>query len=1159
MKLLLKSKAVAQVSAALSGTLGLLSGMAWMLGHWRLTTFSPLDVPVAPLTGWSLVLLSAALGAWCLRPSGKVIRILAITAGLVVGLFALWVLFEVQAGGQGIRLEQWLSASQERVGGALIGRMSPLTAIGLFLGSTALLLILATKTPGPLYGALALGCSAAVVLLGAVTVAGYGIGAPLLYQGQQIPVALATGMALTALGVALICAVQTRGSWTCELPSLGLVAALLIVLVLMLGAGSWFYKTQQQSAKQNAEANLLAIVSSKAAQIQQWRQERLADGGLFSESPFLTEAAANYLARPEAELKTNLLAHFRASAKYQHYEDVTLVDRGAQACLSLSGHASSFHEQARQALSAALASGQPELSNLHEGPGNLAAHLDVVAPLAVQGPSNLLASAAILLRCNAGDFLYPLLQSWPVPSPTAETLLIHREGDQVVFLNDLRHRPQAALRLKLPLSQTNVAAVQAALGRHGAFEAADYRAERVLAAAAPIPGSDWVLVAKLDTREAFAAWHFRSVLILILIFGFVFAAAVITALVWQRKTRFYRYARSLLEANLDPLVAISPEGKITDANIATEKATGCTRSELIGTDFSDYFTQPEKARLGYQQVFREGAVRDYALELRDREGKVRSVLYNAAVYRDGGARVAGVFAAARDITERRQAELALKHSEARYRCLVQATAQIDWTTDAAGYVRQDMPRWREFTGLTLDQIQEDRWLKSVHPDDRARVARVWQRAVVDKSFYEVEYRIRRQDGVYRDFWVRGVPVLAEDGAIREWVGSCTDISERKQGELELRSNQERLALAQQSARIGSFEWDIRTGKNIWSPELESLYGLATGTFEGTFEAWAQRVHPQDLPKANEDLQRSLKEGQFVSEWRAVWPDRSPHWLHARARVFFDRQGQPERMVGINMDITEQKRAEEELRRQTEELRRSNEELERFAYVASHDLQEPLRTVGSFSQLLAQRYQGRLGEDADEFINFIVEGAKRMQSLINDLLTYSRIGTRGHAFVPIQSEESLGLALENLGTSIAESGAVITHDPLPKVVADPAQLTQVFQNLLSNAIKFRRASVPPKIHLSAVREVPDWNFSVQDNGMGIDPQFFDRIFVIFQRLHGREEYPGTGIGLAVCKRIVERHGGRIWVDSAPGKGSIFHFTVPAEPKTYDEQRATPAPH
>jgi PAS domain S-box-containing protein len=244
------------------------------------------------------------------------------------------------------------------------------------------------------------------------------------------------------------------------------------------------------------------------------------------------------------------------------------------------------------------------------------------------------------------------------------------------------------------------------------------------------------------------------------------------------------------------------------------------------------------------------------------------------------------------------------------------------------------------------------------------------------------------------------------------------------------------------------------------------------------------------------------------------------------------------------DITVRKDAERHLAQMIEELNRSNEELEQFANVASHDLQEPLRMVASYTQLLSKRYKGRLDADADEFIAFAADGATRMQRLIQDLLAYSRVEKRGGELLDISSEEALQQAVINLRVAIEESGAQVTHDPLPRVMADETQLIQLFQNLVGNAVKYRRAGIP-LIHISAARDGGImWIFSVQDNGIGIDPQFFEKIFGMFQRLHKREEFTGTGMGLAICKKIVERHGGKISVESQPGKGSTFRFTLAA---------------
>jgi light-regulated signal transduction histidine kinase (bacteriophytochrome) len=234
------------------------------------------------------------------------------------------------------------------------------------------------------------------------------------------------------------------------------------------------------------------------------------------------------------------------------------------------------------------------------------------------------------------------------------------------------------------------------------------------------------------------------------------------------------------------------------------------------------------------------------------------------------------------------------------------------------------------------------------------------------------------------------------------------------------------------------------------------------------------------------------------------------------------------------------------------LARSNTELEQFAYVASHDLQEPLRMISSYVQLLSRRYKGQLDADADEFIAYAVDGTLRMQQLINDLLAYSRVGTRGKPPVPTNFEDVFSKAIANLKMAIVESGVVVTHDQLPTALADELQMVQLFQNLIGNAIKFRNKE-NPQVHVSARPEGREWIFSIRDNGIGIDPQFHDRIFVLFQRLHGREEYPGTGIGLTVSKKIVERHGGRIWLESELGKGTTFYFSIPMlikiEPKSY----------
>jgi light-regulated signal transduction histidine kinase (bacteriophytochrome) len=299
----------------------------------------------------------------------------------------------------------------------------------------------------------------------------------------------------------------------------------------------------------------------------------------------------------------------------------------------------------------------------------------------------------------------------------------------------------------------------------------------------------------------------------------------------------------------------------------------------------------------------------------------------------------------------------------------------------------------------------------------------------------------------------------------------------------------------------------------------------------------------DIPKLRQLLEEVLPQNTVFDgfEVKHDFPAIGQKTMLLNARKVSNATNAPDLILLAIEDITERKRAEEALAQRTAELQRTNEELSHFARIVSHDLNEPLRMVSSYLQLLAQRYRGKLDADADEHIAFAVDGAQRLQALIQDLLAYTRVGGKVQEFTAVDCEALLQHTLGDLQITIEENGATVTHDSLPTVHGDAVQLGIVFQNLISNALKFR-SQAPPRIDISARQDGSQWVFAVRDNGIGLDPRNAARIFQVFQRLHTHREYPGTGMGLAICKKIVERHGGRIWVESTPGKGSTFIFTI-----------------
>ncbi len=446
-----------------------------------------------------------------------------------------------------------------------------------------------------------------------------------------------------------------------------------------------------------------------------------------------------------------------------------------------------------------------------------------------------------------------------------------------------------------------------------------------------------------------------------------------------------------------------------------------------------------------------------------------------------------------------------------------------------GYLPEQFKHYSDFMAL-------------VHPEDSDKAMNAMQRhidGISDK--YEVEYRISTKSEGYKWFYDLGSIVKRDsNGRPLNATGLAIDITERKRAEEKQINSELRYRRLFEAARDGILILDSITGIVVdVNPFLVEMLGFPYEEFVGK-ELWELGFFKDIAANKENFLELQRKEYIRYEDLPLETTEGRKFHVEFISNVY---EVNHHKVIQCNIrDISERQRVGEELRKTMDDLARSNAELERFAYVASHDLQEPLRMVSSYMQLLERRYKDKLDSDALEFINYAVDGSNRMKILINDLLAYSRVGMRGQELAPTNCEETLANALTNLQASIEESKAKITHDPLPRIMADGTQLESLFQNLIGNAIKFH-GSQPPLIHVGVKKDKKDWVFSVSDNGIGIDPQYFERIFILFQRLHNRQEYSGTGIGLAISKRIVERHGGRIWIESQAEKGSTFFFTLP----------------
>ena len=600
--------------------------------------------------------------------------------------------------------------------------------------------------------------------------------------------------------------------------------------------------------------------------------------------------------------------------------------------------------------------------------------------------------------------------------------------------------------------------------------------------------------------------------------------------------------RMLLDGVRDyAIFMMDPKGDVLSWNAGAERTKGYSAGEILGRNFACFFPPDDVRRGRPEELLRmtaaSGRQEEQALRVR-RDGSQFLAHVTLAALHDRAGRLRGFSEISHDLSES-------KESEARYRGLLEAAPDAMVVVNTGGEIvllnvqaeKQFGYRRDELVGQPVKRLIPEGFAERLIADGTRTAAE----ALAQQIGTGIELIGRRKNGSAFPIEIMLSPLEGVEGILV--TAAIRDISVRKAAEAHLAQMEGRYRGLLEAAPDAMVVVNTGGGIVLLNVQAEKQFGYHRNELVGQKvrniipEGFAERLVADALRSAEAALAQQIGTGIELSGRRK---DGTEFPIEIMLSPLEGAEGIL--VTAAIRDISRRKAAEAQLLQKVEELKRSNEELGQFAYIASHDLQEPLRMVASYTQLLSRRYKGKLDSDADEFIAFAVDGASRMQRLIQDLLTFSRVGTKGKDLVETASERSLEQALVNLRGAIEESGALVTHDPLPAVLADEAQLVQLFQNLVGNAIKYQGPGVP-RVHVSAARNGDRrWVFSVRDNGLGIDPQYFERIFGMFQRLHKREEFAGTGIGLAICKKIAERHGSSITVQSQPGQGSTFLFSL-----------------
>jgi PAS domain S-box-containing protein len=834
-----------------------------------------------------------------------------------------------------------------------------------------------------------------------------------------------------------------------------LAVIFLLFSTAIILTGSYFSNSQRNRIFKEQENNLSAIASLKISQIASWHKERLSDAKVISLDKPLIISIKYFFSGENKEIKTELYDWMKSVRNEYDYSNVLIADTSLKVRLSVTPSDSVLGDSIKMEMKASLKGRNIFMTDLHRSKETPYIHIDILIPLFESVKNKPLPVGIALLRLDPGKVLFPLIQSLPTPSKSSETLILRREGDSVLYLNELRHRKNTALNLKFPLSNINLLATKAVNGFEGVTEGIDYRKIPVVGALRKVPGLPWYMVAKVDKDEILAPFKRYSIITVFVIILLIFLNVLVFAYwVWVQRVDMYR-----------------------------------------------------------RQLKDEIALRESKEKLIASEERFRSLYENVTI---------GIYRTTLD------------------GCILMANPAM---------VR--MLGFDTFEQLAQRNLQQ----QGYEPDyPRSKFLEIIEK---DGKIIGLESAWHRRNGKALIIRESANAVRDAKGRIIYYDGTVEDITDHKKTEEALHENEKRLREAQKMAHLGFWLWDIKTGDVGWSEEVFKIFCLDPATFKPRIDSILDMSPwPEDHERDKELIRRAVEShepGTYVQKF--LRPDKSVGYYYSTFRGSYDNSGDLVSVVGTILDITERKKAEEALRnlndeleqrvaQRTEQLEAANKELEAFSYSVSHDLRAPLRSVHGFTKILLEDYESQLDEEGKRICGIISASATQMGELIDDLLSFSRIGRSRLNPSEIDMKKMAKLIYEGMTSPNERKRIKMTIGRLPEVFGDVTLFGQVWTNLISNAIKYTSKNDVSEINIGSKVDGKMITYFIKDNGVGFDKQYAHKLFGVFQRLHSEAEFEGNGVGLAIIQRIILKHEGKVWAEGEVGKGATFYFSLPA---------------